>query len=200
MKLQSDRGNVILIFVVFLFVLAMQMLYFFSSHMAGAQKNERKYSVHSDLQQILVIASALLGSHHSSINTIKSPLNNNPATNRHLESCFNVPTFDCPPGDRPFSIVSEDATATNLLERIVVNADDPDQGFGMNLQPCLGFNDPNNLSCVFQLRLTWRPACPLTGPCTMPGIIVSGQVVVKQTFQDLILINTADYIFQKSLR
>jgi hypothetical protein len=63
----------------------------------------------------------------------------------------------------------------NEKGELAYNAKSPTAGFTATRRNCNDF--PNKAtSCVYRFDLTWKPLCPLTGPCTNPLVMVSADL------------------------
>ncbi len=100
----------------------------------------------------------------------------NLAANGDLLLCLNDPTYTCPAGARPLTIVTVRGCSTGACE-VFAN---PNQGLRFDLGSTGGFTCTSfsavagTDSCPFQYAFTWTPDCPPVGVCRKPRIVVNG--------------------------
>jgi hypothetical protein len=104
---------------------------------------------------------------------------------------MNDPTYDCPAGAHPFSILDD-------LGNVLVDSSSPTNGFDINFNPCTTYDPLTPSPCYLRYNLTWIPQCPALGLCNSPQVIVQGQLLATGTGG--VSLNTTAYNINYNLR
>lgn len=187
----SERGNIVIAFIVVLLMATFQIYFFISQHARDAATTQRRYLVQGSAKEVLSAANQLLTSPKSLMNSVRGSLNK---TDGDLERCMSDGTYDCPSAGGPFSIYQDDPAL------VFSNAVDDAAGINFAMQSCQSYTNSGDSFCAMKLKLIWKPACPTTGSCFLPPIDIQGVVEIKDSFLDRMVFNLDPYKFTKRIR
>lgn len=185
-----NRGFMALGYIIVLFVAVVSISFFFSMRINNNSITRKRVFLKGSLDSLKLSIDASLKSQSSWNNTVTSALNKNGAAD--LEKCMNDPSYVCPMGEYPLSVMDD-------LGAAIVDSSAATKGFDTDFKICDTYGTPNS-PCYIRYELTWQPQCPATGLCYSPPILVSGKLLMDPTVAGSVSLNTSNYDYTAQLR
>lgn len=185
-----NRGFMALGYIIVLFVAVVSISFYFSMRIGTNSVTRKRVFFKGSLDSLVLSVESAFKSQRAWNGTVTSPLNKNGAAD--LERCMNDPSYVCPMGEYPLSVVDDEGNS-------LVNSSSPSNGFDTDFKPCTTFGTPNS-TCFLRYDLTWQPECPAVGPCYSPPIRVNEKISVDATAAGTVSLNVDSYSKSVQLR
>ena|GEM_PF-7111975 len=164
----KNQGFILIGFIVVIFIIVTSATLYFSQRFGESKVLYRRTAYKASEANLVMSIEASLKSQQGWMNTVNSSLNQIGSAN--LASCVSDPTYDCPPGNHPFSVIDD-------LNQVLIDSSKLNTGLDLNFLPCTTYGSLTSTGCYMRYYMTWTPECPATGPCTTPAIVVKGELL-----------------------
>lgn len=184
-----NRGFMALGYIIVLFIAVLSISFYFSMRININSVTRKRVFFKGALDSLMLSVDTSFKSQSAWDQTVRSPLNKNGAD---LEKCMNDPSFVCPMGEYPLSVL-DDVGGT------LVDSSSASNGLDIDFKSCATFGTPNS-SCFLRYDITWRPECPAVGLCYSPPILVSMKVLIDASVAGTVSLNVDSYTHEIQLR